>query len=297
VHFPHTLSRVVGRGRDDDKPALLGSAKTNFGHLEAAAGAAGLIKVVLAMQENKIPATINYLGPNPHIDFEKSHLQVTPEATDWPRYTGKAVAGVSGFGFGGTNAHVVVKEYVPADVAVDEPVVDAPVVDEPAAEDESTVVLAVSGALPSRRRRAAADLADWLETEEGSKTPLADVARTLARRNHGRSRAAVLAKTRSEAISSLRAVAAGKPAQGVFSADSPSPKGAVWVFSGFGSQHRKMAKQLYTENAAFKAAVDEVDALIQDEAGYSMVEMFLDDAIEYNVETAQVGSRGSALDG
>ncbi|MDJ0114957.1 ketoacyl-synthetase C-terminal extension domain-containing protein, partial [Rhodococcus erythropolis] len=74
------------------------------------------------------------LGPNPHIDFEKSHLQVTPEATDWPRYTGKAVAGVSGFGFGGTNAHVVVKEYVPADAAVDEPVVDAPVVDEPAAE-------------------------------------------------------------------------------------------------------------------------------------------------------------------
>ena len=283
------LSRVVGRGRDDDKPALLGSAKTNFGHLEAAAGAAGLIKVVLAMQENKIPATINYLGPNPHIDFEKSHLQVTPEATDWPRYTGKAVAGVSGFGFGGTNAHVVVKEYVPAETVVDEPVVDAPVVDEPAAENESTVVLAVSGALPSRRRRTAADLADWLETEEGSKTPLADVARTLARRNHGRSRAAVLAKTRSEAISSLRAVAAGKPAQGVFSADSPSPKGAVWVFSGFGSQHRKMAKQLYTENSAFKAAVDEVDALIQDEAGYSMVEMFLDDSIEYNVETAQVG--------
>ncbi|GAA3160181.1 hypothetical protein GCM10020255_042810 [Rhodococcus baikonurensis] len=159
------LSRVVGRGRDDDKPALLGSAKTNFGHLEAAAGAAGLIKVVLAMQENKIPATINYLGPNPHIDFEKAHLQVTPEATDWPRYTGKAVAGVSGFGFGGTNAHVVVKEYVPAETVVDAPVVDAPV------EDESTVVLAVSGALPSRRRRAAADLADWLETEEGSKTP------------------------------------------------------------------------------------------------------------------------------
>ena len=136
-------------------------------------------------------------------------VEETPEATDWPRYTGKAVAGVSGFGFGGTNAHVVVKEYVPADAVVDEPVVDAPVVDEPAAENESTVVLAVSGALPSRRRRAAADLADWLETEEGSKTPLADVARTLARRNHGRSRAAVLAKTRSEAISSLRAVAAG----------------------------------------------------------------------------------------
>jgi polyketide synthase 13 len=298
------LSRVVGRGRDDNKPALLGSAKTNFGHLEAAAGAAGLIKVVLAMQENKIPATLNYLGPNPHIDFEKAHLQVTPEATEWPRYTGKAIAGVSGFGFGGTNAHVVVTEYVPAAPVVSDSDADLDVetldVETEAAGvladaaqsmglvEDQTVVLAVSGALPSRRRRAAADLADWLETEEGSTTPLVDVARTLSRRNHGRSRAAVVVKTRSEAISALRAVAAGKPAAGVFSADAPSPKGAVWVFSGFGSQHRKMAKQLYLENSAFKAAVDEVDVLIQDEAGYSVAEMFLDDSFEYNVETAQV---------
>ncbi|MGG7100912.1 polyketide synthase Pks13 [Rhodococcus sp. 24CO] len=299
------LSRVVGRGRDDNKPALLGSAKTNFGHLEAAAGAAGLIKVVLAMQENKIPATLNYLGPNPHIDFEKAHLQVTPEATDWPRYTGKAVAGVSGFGFGGTNAHVVVTEYVPAvidavsdsdadldvetlDVETEAAGVLADAAESMGLVEDQTVVLAVSGALPSRRRRAAADLADWLETEEGSTTPLVDVARTLSRRNHGRSRAAVVVKTRSEAITALRAVAAGKPAAGVFSADAPSPKGAVWVFSGFGSQHRKMAKQLYLENSAFKAAVDEVDVLIQDEAGYSVAEMFLDDSFEYNVETAQV---------
>ncbi|MGW4331822.1 polyketide synthase Pks13 [Rhodococcus koreensis] len=289
------LGRVVGRGRADDKPALLGSAKTNFGHLEAAAGAAGLIKVVLSMREDTLPPTLNFAGPNPYIAFDKAHLQVIPEGAAWPRYTGAAVAGVSGFGFGGTNAHVVVREYTgpavddtaepagtaePAEVAVAEVAV---------AETEPTVVLAVSGALPSRRRRAAADLADWLETEEGSTTPLADVARALARRNHGRSRAVVLAKTRSEAVTGLRAVAAGKPGQGVFTADSPSSKGAVWVLSGFGSQHRKMAKQLYLENPVFAAAVDEVDALIEDEAGYSMKEKFLDDAIDYDVETSQVG--------
>ncbi|MDF3304976.1 polyketide synthase Pks13 [Rhodococcus sp. T2V] len=289
------LGRVVGRGRADDKPALLGSAKTNFGHLEAAAGAAGLIKVVLSMREDTLPPTLNFAGPNPYIAFDKAHLQVIPEGAAWPRYTGAAVAGVSGFGFGGTNAHVVVREYTgpavddtaepagtaePAEVAVAEVAV---------AETEPTVVLAVSGALPSRRRRAAADLADWLETEEGSTTPLADVARALARRNHGRSRAVVLAKTRSEAVTGLRAVAAGKPGQGVFTADSPSSKGAVWVLSGFGSQHRKMAKQLYLENPVFAAAIDEVDALIEDEAGYSMKEKFLDDAIDYDVETSQVG--------
>ncbi|QNG21617.1 type I polyketide synthase [Rhodococcus triatomae] len=322
------LGRVVGRGRDDDKPALLGSAKTNFGHLEAAAGAAGLIKVVLAMQENTLPPTLNYAGPNPYIAFDKAHLEVIPEGAEWPRYTGKAVAGVSGFGFGGTNAHVVVREYTgPEPVAVDadpDAVADADTLSAAAAAaddddaaaslpvgegglqsdhpvegslhpeeqqvtEDPTVVLPVSGALPSRRRRAAAELADWLETEVGSTTPLVDVARTLARRNHGRSRAVVLAKTRAEAITGLRAVAAGKPGPGVFAADSPASKGPVWVLSGFGSQHRKMAKQLYLENKIFAAAVDEVDALIVDEAGYSMVEKFLDDGIDYDVETSQVG--------
>ncbi len=78
---------------------------------------------------------------------------------------------------------------------------------------ETAVLLAVSASMPSRRRRAAEDLANWLETEEGSRAPLADVARTLAKRNHGRSRAVVIAKNRAEAVTGLRAVAAGKPAR------------------------------------------------------------------------------------
>ncbi|MFC4606108.1 polyketide synthase Pks13 [Rhodococcus kronopolitis] len=317
------LGRVVGRGRDADKPALLGSAKTNFGHLEAAAGAAGLIKVVLAMQADKLPPSLNYAGPNPYIDFDKAHLQVIPEATDWPRYTGRAVAGVSGFGFGGTNAHVVVREYEAAAPHVSPSGPDADHTDAPETEsldvvaeaagvladaaesmgiepelatesaeadtEPTPVLLAVSAALPSRRRRAAADLADWLETEEGSTTELADLGRALARRNHGRSRAVVLAGTRAEAITGLRAVAAGKPGQGVFSADAPATNGPVWVFSGFGSQHRKMAKQLYLNNAVFRKTVDQVDELIEYEAGYKMAEKFLDDSVDYDVETSQVG--------
>ncbi|WP_241384010.1 polyketide synthase Pks13 [Rhodococcus sp. CH91] len=290
------LGRVVGRGREDDKPVLLGSAKTNFGHLESAAGAAGLIKVVLSMQHDQLPPTLNYTAPNPYIPFDTAHLKVIPEGAKWPRYTGRAVAGVSGFGFGGTNAHVVVREYTgPADLEASEAEVEVLPEEIPAAAEtteqarELPVLLAVSAAMPSRRRRAAADLADWLETEKGSTTPLTDVARTLARRNHGRSRAIVLASNHGEAIAGLRAVAAGKPAQGVFTADAPASKGAVWVLSGFGAQHRKMAKQLYLENPVFAAAVDEVDELIYDESGYSMKEKFLDDGQDYDVETAQVG--------
>ncbi|NKY85590.1 polyketide synthase Pks13 [Nocardia veterana] len=327
------LGRVIGRGRDEDKPALLGSAKTNFGHLESGAGAASLAKVIMALQHNVIPPNINYSGPNPYIPFEQAHLKVVDEPTEFPRYSGTATIGVSGFGFGGTNAHVVIQEYVPAtsadaeseaasadssdsdsatlaaeldDEATDvlagaeaivegadplaEPESAAPVAEWTEARTEPLpVILPVSAYLPSRRRRAASDLADWLESEAGQATPLEDVARSLAKRNHGRSRGVVLAKTHEEAVAGLRAIAAGKPGPGVFTADSPAAQGPMWVLAGFGSHHRKMGKQLYLENSIFARTVDEVDELVVDEAGYSVKEMILDDAQDWDVGTSQVG--------
>ncbi len=110
------LGRVVGRGRPDDKPLLLGAIKTNVGHMESAAGAASLSKMVLSLQHGKLPPSINYAGPNPYIDFDASHLKVLTTVADWPRYGGYAVAGVSSFGFGGANAHVVLREVLPRDV-------------------------------------------------------------------------------------------------------------------------------------------------------------------------------------
>ncbi|MGY2062064.1 acyltransferase domain-containing protein, partial [Nocardia gipuzkoensis] len=140
-----------------------------------------------------------------------------------------------------------------------------------------------------RRKRAAKDLADWLESEAGQATPLADVARALAKRNHNRSRGVVIAKDHAEAVAGLRAIAEGKPGNGVFTADAPAARGPMWVFGGFGSHHRKMGKQLYQENSIFARAVDEVDELVQDEAGYSVKEMILDDAQDWDVGTSQVG--------
>ncbi|MCP2318442.1 polyketide synthase 13 [Nocardia amikacinitolerans] len=313
------LGRVIGRGRDADKPALLGSAKTNFGHLESGAGAASLAKVLMAFQHNVIPPNINYAGPSPFIPFEQARLKVVDEPTEFPRYSGVATVGISGFGFGGTNAHVVLQEYVPAAAQAEAPaanlddentdvvaeateiVAEAAEVEAATAEAEASaewsaereeplpVILAVSGYLPSRRKRAAAVLADWLESDAGRDVPLADVARSLAKRSHWRSRGVVIAKTHEEAVAGLRAIAAGKPGNGVFTADAPAAQGPVWVLAGFGAQHRKMGKQLYLENAIFRATVDQVDELVQDEAGYSIREMILDDAQDYNVGTSQVG--------
>ena len=106
--------------RPADKPALLGAVKSNVGHLESAAGAASLAKMTLALRNDKLPPSINYTGPNPYIDFEAVRLKVADTVTDWPRYSG-AIAGVSGFGFGGANAHLVLREVLPSDLVEPEP--------------------------------------------------------------------------------------------------------------------------------------------------------------------------------
>jgi polyketide synthase 13 len=340
------LGRVVGRGRPADKPLLLGAIKTNVGHMESAAGAASLTKMVLSLQHGTLPPSINYAGPNPYIDFDASHLKVLDTVSDWPRYGGYAVAGVSSFGFGGANAHVVLREVLPRDVVEREPEPQdqavpaaAPAVAEhaeliggmqfdefgefvdpagstaPAAEeyelpgitDEAlrlkeialeelaaeelpapVVPLAVSAFLTSRKRTAAAELADWMESPEGQASSLESIGRALSRRNHGRSRAVVLAHDHEEAIKGLRAIADGKQKPYVFSTDGPVTNGPVWAMAGFGAQHRKMGKNLYLRNEVFAEWIEKVDALIQDERGYSVLELILDDSVDYGIETSNV---------
>jgi polyketide synthase 13 len=345
------LGRVVGRGRPADRPALLGAVKTNVGHMESAAGVASMAKVVLALQHDKLPPSINFAGPSPYIDFDAMRLKVIDKATDWPRYGGYALAGVSSFGFGGANAHMVVREVLPRDVVEKEAREPEPepepkaateaasseqatfeghslrfddfgniITDTPAAEEEEPelpgvteealrlkeaaleelaaqedseptkplVPLAVSAFLTSRKKAAAAELADWMESPEGQASSLESIGRSLSRRNHGRSRAVVLAHDHDEAIKGLRAVAEGKQRPNVFSVDGPVTSGPVWVLAGFGAQHRKMGKSLYLRDPVFAEWIEKVDALVQDELGYSVLELILDDSQDYGIETTQV---------
>lgn len=267
------LGRVLGAGRGVESPVLLGSAKTNIGHSESAAGVVGLIKVIEAMRHDIIPANINYAGPNRYIDFATERLEVVEDPREWPEYSGKKVAGVSGFGFGGTNAHVVLTDYQ-----------GAPRLSEPQLSTD-TVALPVSGLLPSRRARAAGLLADFLEAEQPD---LVDVARTVARRNHSRSRAVVMASSTEEAIKRLRQVAEGKVSIGIAAADSPQVQGPVFVYSGFGSQHRKMAKDMIALSPLFSARLKELDTIVDVESGWSILDIVEDDSQTYDTETAQV---------
>ena len=113
---------VYGRGRDAGRPLLIGSVKTNIGHLESAAGVAGIIKTVLAMNRGVIPRHLHFRNPNPEMDWERLPLRVTSASTPWPALAGRLpLAGVSGFGWSGTNAHVVLEGYASPGGAVPGP--------------------------------------------------------------------------------------------------------------------------------------------------------------------------------
>ena len=280
------LGAVLGRGRDADKPLLLGSAKTNFGHSESAAGAAGLIKVVQGMRNGTIAPSLHFAGPNPYIDFDAEHLEVVEDPREWPSYSGHAVAGVSGFGFGGTNAHAVVSEFVTTDYPELADPDEAPAL---LLDADDPTPLVVSGLLPSRRRTAAADLAQFIDDAAiDDVAGLRAVARSTARRNHGRSRAAVLAANAEDAIKRLNIVAEGKKSPGIEVADSPDQAGPVFVYSGFGSQHRKMAKDLMASSPVFAERMRQLDEIVDFESGWSVCEIIADDEQTYNTETAQV---------
>ena len=274
------LGEVLGRGREASKPLLLGSAKSNIGHSESAAGVVALIKVLEALKHDTIPETINFTAPNHYVDFDAERIEVVQDPREWPRYSGRRVAGVSGFGFGGTNAHVVLADFDPADYDVDVPETEASFTGVAAA------ALPVTGLLPSRRKEAAARLADFLEARDDA--DLIPVARSLAKRNHGRSAAVVQAATVEDAVKRLRQVADGKIGPGIAVADAPSPMGPVFVYSGFGSQHRKMAKELINRSPLFARRMRELDEMVKFQAGWSMLDIIENDELTYDTENGQV---------
>ncbi|MDO4910027.1 MAG: polyketide synthase Pks13 [Corynebacterium sp.] len=283
------LGEVLGAGRDVASPLLLGSAKSNIGHSESAAGIAGLIKLILSMQNDTIPPMAGFTGPNPYIDFSNNNLEVVEDPREWPEYSGHKIAGVSGFGFGGTNAHAVISEFVADEYTAGAAghVEGAGTASSKEAQlDSEAVLLPVSALLPSRRKANAKLIAEFIA--ERSDADLPAIARSLGRQNHGRSRAMVTAHNIEEAVKRLGLVAEGKKSIGIDVADSPATEGPVFVYSGFGSQHRKMAKEFYQTSEFFQNRINELDELIKFESGWSLVELILDDEQTYDTETAQV---------
>lgn len=254
----NALGTVLGAGRTPDAPLLLGSVKSNLGHLEAAAGIAGVIKTVLALHHGALPASLHADEPNPAISFKAQHLDVVRERRDWPSADRPRVAGVSGFGFGGTNAHAVLQE-APA---------PAPAVDEPA----PVHAIALSG--PDAERLT--DRADALAAALRAGAPAAAVAEAARRRlGAGPARLGVVARD-GDLADSLCTVGATGRCEARLDHPGESP---VWVFSGYGSHWPGMAARLVHDDPVFAAALDTVAALVQQQSGLDVLE-----AIEDGVE-------------
>lgn len=250
------LAAIYGRG---DGPCALGAVKTNFGHLEAAAGIAGFIKVVLALQRGQIPANLNFTQWNPAIDPSSTRLFVPIETAGWPQCAGPRRAAVSSFGLGGTNAHVVLEQGPdPVQAATD-------------GGGSAVTTLAVSGKTSERLASMAAMLADWIDGD-GANVALSDVAETLDHhRTHHATAAAVCAVDRAQAVVGLRALAAGRPAPGVVEPkDGPRGSGTVFVYSGQGSQRAGMGRQLLVDEPVFAATVAELEPVFVAQTGFSL---------------------------
>ncbi|PJE10935.1 type I polyketide synthase [Mycobacterium sp.] len=282
------LGTVLGRGRPVEAPLLLGVVKTNLGHTEAAAGIAGFIKAVLAVQRGQIPPNQRFESPNPHIPFADLRMKVVDCQTDWPLTGHPRRAGVSSFGFGGTNAHVVLEQG--QDIA------------KSCGQDPEPAVstLIVAGKTPQRVAATAGVLADWMEGA-GAQVPLADVAHTL---NHHRSRQAKFgtvvarrgAEGREQAIAGLRALAAGQLTAGVVGPrdDSPGP-GTVFVYSGRGSQWPGMGRRLLVDEPAFAAAIVDLEPDFVAQAGFSLYDVLADGKELVGIEQIQLGLIGMQL--
>ncbi|MGW9344651.1 SDR family NAD(P)-dependent oxidoreductase [Streptomyces albidoflavus] len=263
------LAEVFGPQRPGD-PVWLGSSKSNIGHAQAAAGVAGVMKMVLALQHESLPRTLHADEPSPHIAWEDSGLGLLGTARPWRREAARTRrAGVSSFGLSGTNAHLVLEE---APVRESQAPAAGP------AEPGTTPVLPLplSGRSEEALRDQAGRWASWLADRPG--LPLAEVAATAARtRTHFPYRASVTAASTEEAVQALRSLAEGRVPAGAASGTAVDGGTAV-LFTGQGSQRIAMGRHLHAALPVFRRAFDEVCAALDPHLTRGLAEVLLADA-------------------
>ena len=252
------LGKAFRRGTTDTGFCRIGSVKSNVGHTVIAAGATGLIKTALALAECRIPASVHFEQPNPVIDFAASPFVVNARMSDWPASGAPRRAGVSAFGVGGTNAHVIMEEAPPLPDS------------DPAS---GPALLVLSARTPAALQHAAENLADHLDAHPACN--LADVGWTLAvGRKAFSHRLAVVADSPGDAAAQLR-----NPATAAATARSrPSQRSdIVFLFPGQGAQYAGMGRGLYEAKPAFRAAFDECADTLRAELGFDLRERVFGD--------------------
>ncbi|WP_416972971.1 SDR family NAD(P)-dependent oxidoreductase [Streptomyces sp. 4F14] len=237
------LLATYGQERHDEQPLWLGSVKSNLGHTQGAAGVAGLIKMILGLRHETLPATLHVNSPTPHADWASGHVRLLTEPVAWPRGERTRRAGVSSFGISGTNAHVILEEAPSSPVAV---------------STEGTPGV-VPWLLSARTAPALRAQADALTGHLNDST--AAVADALSHRTHFEHRAVVLGTDPEERAQALAALAEGRPHPALVRPPGAARTGTTaFLFTGQGSQRPGMGQELYAAFPAFAEALDDVCA-------------------------------------
>ncbi len=257
-----SAAAVLGQDRAADHAFYIGSVKTNIGHLEAAAGIAGLIKTVLALQHGEIPPHLHFKQPNPHIPWERLPVQVPTQPTPWPSYSERRVAGVSSFGFIGTNAHVVL-EAAPRRVPAVVPI------------ERTHHLLTLSAKTDAALRALAARWAQALPSHSAAQLPDLCYGANVGRSTWPHRLALVAADLPTLQVD-LLAVAEGSlpttAVQGVVDPSRTAPR-VVFLFSGQGAQSVNMARDLFETSPTFRAVLTECDRLLRSHLPQPLLEV------------------------
>ena len=276
------LGATLGVGRDRHQPLLLGSVKTNIGHLESAAGVAGLIKAALVLRHGQVPPHLHLTTPNPLIPWDSLPVAIPTALTPWGE-AGARIAGVSSFGFSGTNAHIVLAESPAA-------------VTRPADGNTRPVhVIALSARSAPALRALAGRVADDLAQSD---TPLPDVCHTMsAGRSQFTHRLAFVVGSTPEARNGLTAFANGEAADRVSSGqlEAPRPPGVVFLFTGQGSQYVGMGRTLYDTQPIFRDALDRCAALLAPALDRPLLSVMFGETPDAAALLAQTGYTQPAL--
>ncbi len=264
----HALADALCVDRPEGSPLPIGSVKTNLGHMETAAGIAGLVKALVMLERGQIPPSLHFRTPNPHIDFTKLKLRVPTELEPFPEVDGARIVGVNSFGFGGANAHAILTT-APVHARTEHVVPD----------EKRNWPLVLSARSENALKALAGRLGGWIDEHmksNGHSPLLPDLAYTLgARRNHHPHRITMVAGAVDEVIQELNAFATGESVQKLRAAFSPRrerPARIGFVMSGQGPQWWGMGRELMRHEPVFRETIERCAAALAPWTQFSLLE-------------------------
>ncbi|RJE70884.1 type I polyketide synthase [Reichenbachiella sp. MSK19-1] len=250
--------------RSAEHPLMIGSVKTNIGHLEGAAGVAGLIKLALSIKNKKIPGNLHFNKINPKIDLQNWKLKVVSKNTDWPAQPDGSprIGGVNSFGAGGTNAHLVLQEYIPSDDSLTQTNIDT---------EENQYLFHTSAETTLSLNNLLREYKDYLST---SKNSLRDICYNIGKhRSDLKHRIAIAGSDKGDIITKIDAYLDGNTLAGVVvdEVDTPAQK-IAFVFTGQGPQWYAMGQELIANEPLFKSVIQKIETYFLEIAGWSLLE-------------------------